>query len=126
MGTNTDSLEIVKLIINACFDVANCYLGTPLDHPKYVKSKLPNIPLHFIHEYNLTKYKQYGWIHFKIRKGFYGLPQSGKLANDQLRNRLEREGYYETTTTTDLWRHRWRLILFIIVFDDFGVKYFVK
>ena len=57
-GTNTASLELVKLIINsvlsrrgtkfAYFDVANFYLGTPRDHPKYVKIKLADIPLELI------------------------------------------------------------------------------
>ena len=74
MGTNTSSLELVKLVINivlslqgakfACFDVANFYLGTPLDHPEYVKIKLADMPQEFIDEYNLTQYEHNGWIHF--------------------------------------------------------------
>ena len=57
-GANTASLELVKLVINsvlylrgtkfACFVVANFYLGTPLDHPEYVKIKLDEIPQEFI------------------------------------------------------------------------------
>ena len=64
-GTNTASLKLVKLVINSvlsyqvtkfeCFDVAIFYLGTPLDHLKYVKIKLADIPQEFIVEYNLTK-----------------------------------------------------------------------
>ena len=62
-----------------------------------------------------------GWIYFEIRRGCYGLPQSGILANKQLRVRLEKEGYYEASTTPGLWRHKLRPIYFFLVVDDFGV-----
>ena len=56
-------------------------------------------------------------------KGVPGLPQSGKLANDQLRKRLEAHGYFEAVTTPGLWRHKWRPIQFCLIVDDFGVEY---
>ena len=56
-----------------------------------------------------------GWVYFEIRRGCYGLPQSGMLANIQLRERLEKEGYYEARTTPGLWRHKWRPIQFCLV-----------
>ena len=49
--------------------------------------------------------------------------QSGKLANDQLRTRLEKEGYYEAAITKGLWHHKWHPIQFCLIVDDFGVKY---
>ena len=67
-----------------------------------------------------------GWVHFEIRWGCYGLPQSGMLANKQLRLRLEKDGYYEARTTPGLWRHKWGPIQFCLVVDDFGVEYVVK
>ena len=48
------------------------------------------------------------------------------LANRQLRERLEKEGYYEARTTPCLWRHKWRQIQFCLVVDDFGVEYVGK
>jgi len=133
VGTPTASLDLVKLMLNsvlsrrgakfACFDVSNFYLGTPLDRPEYVKIKLTDIPQEFIDEYDLTNYAHNGWVYFSIHKGVYGLPQSGKLAHDQLRVRLEKEGYYETATTPGLWRHKWRPIQFCLIVDDFGVEY---
>ena len=54
------------------------------------------------------------------------MPQSGRLANEQLRKRLEKEGYYETRTTPGLWRHKWRPIMFCLIVDDFGVEYVGK
>ena len=53
----------------------------------------------------------------------YGLPQAGRLANDLLRKRLKYHGYYETTTP-GLWKHTWRPVVFTLVVDDFGVKFF--
>ena len=73
-----------------CFDIENFYLGTPLGRPEYVKIQLSKIPEEFIKEYNLTAMVHKGWVYFEIRQGCYGLPQSGMLANRQLRERLEK------------------------------------
>jgi hypothetical protein len=64
-----------------------------------------------------------GWIYFEIRRGCYGLPQAGILANNLLRGRLEEEGYHEAHSTPGLWRHKWRPIQFYLIVDDFGVEY---
>ena len=109
-----------------CFEIDFFYLSTPLGRPKYVKIQLSKIPQEFIVEYNLTSLVHIGWIYSKIRHGCYGLPQSGMLANKQLRLRLEKEGYYESRTTLGLWRHKCRPIQFFWVVDDFGVEYVKK
>ena len=67
-----------------------------------------------------------GWIYFEIRRGCYGLPQSGILANKKLRLILEKEGYYEVITTLGLWRYKWRPIQLFLVVDDFRVEYVGK
>ena len=41
-------------------------------------------------------------------------------------SRLEKEGYYETTMTPGLWRHKWHPIMFCLIVDDFGVEYVDK
>ena len=64
--------------------------------------KLSDIPQEFIEEYNLTPLVQKGWIYFDILCGCYGLQQSGKIANDLLRTRLDKAGYYEAATTPGL------------------------
>ena len=135
-GTKTGSIELVKLTINdvlstpqarfACFDISNFYLGTPLDRPEFVRIRLADITQEFIDEYDLTKYAHNGWIHFEINKGVYGLKQAGKLANDLLTERLETYGYYQCSTTPGLWRHQWRPITFVLIVDDFGIKYVGK
>ena len=59
---------------------------------------------------------------FEVIKGCYGLPQSGKLANDLLWKRLNNKGYYEAATTPSLWKHKWRPIHFCLLVDDFGIE----
>ena len=54
------------------------------------------------------------------------VPQSGMLANRQLRERLEKEGYSKARNTPGLWRHKLRPIKFCLVVDDFGVEYMGK
>ena len=61
------------------------------------------------------------WI--EIRRSIYGLPQSGKLANEYLLNKIAPHGYYEVKHTPVLWKHISRPIQFTLVVDDFGVKY---
>ncbi len=56
----------------------------------------------------------------------YGLPQAGKLAQDQLSKRLNKVGYYQSKTTPGYWKHKWRPISFTLVVDDFGVNYINK
>ena len=58
----------------------------------------------------------------EIRRGIYGLPQAGILANKLLKERLLRHGYVETKTP-GLFTHIWRAIKFTLIVDDFGVEY---
>ena len=62
-------------------------------------------------------------IYIEIRKGMYGLPQAGMLANKLLKRRLAKHRYYEVRHTPGYWRHVWRPIDFTLVVDDFGVSY---
>ena len=96
---------------------------TPIDRPEYMRIKFTDIPKEFVDEYDLTNHIHNGWVYFEIVRGCYGLPQSGKLANDLLRTRLNKAGYYEAATTMGLWRHKWRLIMFVLIVDDFGIEY---
>ena len=133
VGTNTASLELVKLLLNSVLsrkgarfstiDLKNFYLDTPMPDPEYVRIKLADIPDEFISEYNLSGQDRDGWIYFEIRQGCYGLPQAGILANDLLRSRLVTEGFYEAASTPGLWRHKWRPLQFCLIVDDFGVEY---
>ena len=71
-----------------CFGIDFFYLSTPLGRPEYVKIQLSKIPEELFIEYNLNNSVNKGWVYFEIRRGCYDLPQSGILANKQLRLRL--------------------------------------
>ena len=86
-----------------------------MDCPEYVKIKLTDIPQEFIDEYNLLEFEHNRWVFFEVIKCCYGLPQSGKLANDLMRKRLNKEGYFEAATTPGLWRHKWRPIQYPVL-----------
>ena len=45
------------------------------------------------------------------------------LANNLLTTRLATKGYYQCATTPGLWRHKWQPIMFVLIVDDFGIKY---
>jgi hypothetical protein len=95
-----------------------------MEDPEYVSIKITDIPEEFIWEYGLAGLEdKNGWIYFEIRRGCYGLPQAGILANNLLRGRLEEEGYYKAHSTPGLWRHKWRPIQFCLIGDDFGVDW---
>ena len=133
VGTPTGSLHLIKLIINSVLSrcnarlvLKNFYLQTPMDRSEYVRIKLSDIPQEFIEEYNLSEAAQNGWIYFEILCGCYGLPQSGQLANDLLRTRLEKANYYEAATTPGLWCQKGRSIQFFLLVDNFGIEYVGK
>ena len=63
------------------------------------------------------------WVYFEIRKGIYGLPQSGILAQKLLADRLAKKGYYQCKCTPGLWCHKWWPIMFTLIVDDFGIEY---
>jgi hypothetical protein len=56
----------------------------------------------------------------------YGLLQASIIVQDLLTKRLHKAGYQQSKVTPGYWRHEWRPISFILVVDNFGVKYINK
>ena len=67
-----------------------------------------------------------GWVHTETRRGMCGLKQAGRIANDQLKEKLAGYGYRPTRTTAGLWKHDTRPVTCALIVDDFGVKYIGK
>jgi hypothetical protein len=85
--------------------------------------KLNDIPNEVIKEYkHREKATKNGSIYIKAKQGMYGLPQSGLLANELLKKRLNKHGYRQSKLAPSLWKHDTRPIQFTLVMDDFGVK----
>ena len=54
------------------------------------------------------------------------MPHAGRLTNEYLKKKLSPAGYYEVPHTPGLWKHIYRPVAFILVVDDFGIKYVGK
>ena len=75
-------------------DVKNLYLDTPLTRYEYVQLRLADIPDGIIEEYKLKDIATAeGFVYIEVRKGMYGLPQAGLLAQQLLEKRLQKHGY---------------------------------
>ena len=86
--------------------------------------KLSNFPEDIVELYNSReKATSDGYVYAEVRKGMYGLPQAGILAQQLLEKRLNKEDYFQSKITPGFWTHKWRPICFSLVVDDFGVKY---
>ena len=84
---------------------------------------MSDIPEDVQHHYELQKkVTSEGWVYVEIRKGMYGLPQAGSLAQELLEKQLTKNGYTQSKLTPGLWTHHTRRITFCLVIDDFGVK----
>jgi hypothetical protein len=134
VGTPTADLLLIKIFLNSVIstkgakfanaDISNFYLMTPLKRPEFAKVRLSDIPAEIIALYELEKIATpEGWVYIRVERGMYGLPQSGSLGHDLLEQRLNAEGYFQSRITPGLWKHKTRNIQFVLVVDDFGIKY---
>ena len=81
-------------------DISNFYLNTPMDRYEYMRMKLDMFPDDVIKEYNLRdKVEPNGDVYIEVRKGMYGLPQAGLLAQKLLTKRLAKHGYTQSGVT---------------------------
>jgi hypothetical protein len=133
LTTRTADLTTTKLLWNSVIstpgaryktsDIKSFYLETPLDRFEYMRMPFDLIPPKFADAYDLHQNQKGGYIYMEIRKGIYGLPQAGILANKLLKERLGRVVYYKMPHTHGLWKNATRPINFTLGVDDFGIKY---
>ena len=133
-GTPTADLLTVKLLLNSVIstpgakfmtmDISDFYLMTPLKRKEYLRMKLADMPDNIQEQYKLKGLAtEDGHIYVAVKRGMYGLPSAGILAQELLEKRLNAHGYEQSKFTPGLWTHKWRPICFSLVVDDFGVKY---
>jgi hypothetical protein len=133
VSTKTADLTTAKLLINSTVSTPNAkfmaadlkdfYLGTPMTRYEYMRVPLWMLPNEIIEQYNLRPLFHNGYVYVEIRRGMYGLPQAGRIANDQLIAFLAPHGYKPCPLTPGLWKHDTRDIVFCLVVDDFGIRY---
>jgi hypothetical protein len=137
VGTPTANLLLIKIFLNSVIltrgakfagaDLANFYLMTLLKRPEYAKIKLSDIPEEVITENNLHQYATPdGWVYIKVSRGMYGLPQAGSLGHDLLEQQLNKEGFFQSQIVPALQKHKTKPIQFVLVVDNFGIKYLKK
>jgi hypothetical protein len=129
-GTPTVDMVTVKLYLNSVIstkgahyctiDLKDFYRMTPMTRPEYMHMKIKGLPKEFITMYNLAdKATSDGYVYIKIQKGMYGLLQAGILAQELLKQRLNKHGYRQSPITPGLWRHNYWPISFTLCVDDF-------
>jgi hypothetical protein len=84
------------------------------------------IPIEIVDQYDLLVLVHNVYVYIKIRKGMYGLPQAGIIANNKLRTHLATLVYILAEPTPGLCKHKTRPVQFFLVVDDSGVKYVGK
>ena len=88
-----------------------------------MRINIRDIPDEIITKYNLMPLVHNGFIMVEIRKGMYGLPQTGILASNRLQKHLREHGYVVVPHTPGLFKNVTLPISFTLVVDDFGIKY---
>jgi hypothetical protein len=92
VATPITEMLVAKMLFNSVIstkgarfmtmDISNFYLLTPLHCPKFIRIKLTDIPDKVIKEYKLRETAtKNGSIYIRAKRGMYGLPQAGLLAN---------------------------------------------
>ena len=136
VSTHTSSLETFKLLLNSTIstkgakmatgDISNMYLYSFLDECEFVRFKVDQIPPEIITHYQQENNIHNGFLYAKVKKAWYGLKQSGKIAHDDLVEHLAKYGYKKLPFTEGLFKHETRDIAFSLVVDDFAIKYIHK
>jgi hypothetical protein len=85
-------------------DISNFYLMTPLHCAEFIQFKLSDIPNEVTREYKLReKATKNRSIYIRAKRGMYGLPQAGLLAEELLEKRLNKHGYRQSKLVPGLW-----------------------
>jgi hypothetical protein len=81
------------------------------------------IPQKIIDKCKLMDKEKNGKSYIRIDKGMYGLPQSGRLANNLLVKIMASHGYRPCEHNHGLWQHDTKPVTFTLVVDYLGIKY---
>ena len=94
---------------------------------EYMKLPINLFPPEIVKQYNLLPLvHDDDHVYTEIQKCMYGLLQAGRLANDQLKQHLQKYGYIHSNRTNGLLTHQTLDTVFTLVVDNFGIKYTSK
>jgi hypothetical protein len=112
--TQTADIQTAKSLFNSVvstpsarfmtLDLKDFYLCSDL--PDYEDVRIPThmMPPAIVKLHQLESKISNGYVYAEMRKGMYGLPQAGKLANDWLRKFLAPFGHVPCPVTPGLWK----------------------
>jgi hypothetical protein len=116
VSTPTGDLTTVKVLINSVLttptarfmsiNIKDFYLGTLMARFEYVCTPVKYIPRDIMAQYQLQLLVHNDHVMAEVSKGMYGLPQAGILAYERLAQHLSTHGYFATSNTPGLFRHR--------------------
>jgi hypothetical protein len=135
-STLVASLPCVNILFNSVvssdasfgsIDLTDFYLESPLATHQFIKIYTNIFSPQVLSRLSLLPFLQKDkagkpYILFRIEKTMYGLKEAGKLSNLRLVSLLQTFQFHQTNTP-GLFRHSTRPITFVLVVDDFGVKY---
>ena len=132
--TPAAELTILKTFLNSILstpqakfldiDLQDFYLNSKLKDPEYMLVPYSLFPPDIIEQYNIReKVNNKGMVLAKVIGAMYGLPQAGRIAFDELVEYLAKADYHPAPHTRGLFRHKTRQLQFLLVVDDFGIKF---
>ena len=111
----TASLPTIKILLNsvlstpgakfASLDIKDFYLQSDLPEPEYLMVPFSLFSPDIVQDFNLKDKVSNNMVYGKVVKAMYGLPQSGKLAHDDLVAHLALGGYFPTKFATQFNSH---------------------
>jgi hypothetical protein len=112
-STTTANLLSIKIPISSIIstagakfmtmDIKDFYLNTPMARYEYMQLRIADMPDKVIEHYNLRdKATPDGYIYCEIQRGMYGLPQARIIAQQPIKERLQKHGYRQSQTTPGL------------------------
>ena len=92
---------------------------------QYMRIHLRYIPDKVIVEYSLLPISNFsGYVYVEIRKGMYGLKESGIIAYNRLAYNLQSHGYTPVAHNPGLWTHTTFPTTLTLDVDNFGINLF--
>ena len=105
--TPTVNLVLIKIFFNSVIltpgakfateDIPNFYLVRLLKRPGYARIQLSNICNEIIKEYKLHEFTTVdSQIYIKVVKGIYSIPQARSLGHNLLKERFNKQDYFQS------------------------------
>ena len=116
--TKTADLSTAKFLFNhvistpdarfMTLDIKDFYLNTEMRHYEYMRIPVSSILPKIMKLHNLKPLIDRGAVYVEIRKGMYGHPVSGRLANDKLVKILQKHDFVQSDLIPGLFKHKTR------------------